>query len=100
MPNLFEITVLLLAAALAAPLGRYSKVGSVLSFAGIGLLVGPSVLGLIDNPDTVLHFSEISVVFLLFIIGLELQPRRLWALRSMIFGAGSLQMGLSALALA
>jgi monovalent cation:proton antiporter-2 (CPA2) family protein len=100
MPSLFEITVLLLAAALAAPLGRYSKVGSVLGFAGIGVLVGPSALALIDDPDTVLHFSEISVVFLLFIIGLELQPRRLWALRSMIFGAGSLQVSSSALALA
>ncbi|MDR0779421.1 MAG: cation:proton antiporter [Pseudomonadales bacterium] len=100
MPSLSEITILLLAAALAAPLGRYSRVGSVLGFAGIGLLVGPSVLALIHDADTVLHFSEISVVFLLFIIGLELQPRRLWALRSVIFGAGSLQVLCTALVLA
>jgi monovalent cation:proton antiporter-2 (CPA2) family protein len=100
MPSLFEITVLLLAAARAAPLGRYSKVGSVLGFAGIGVLVGPSAFALIDDTDTVLHFSEISVVFLLFIIGLELHPRRLWALRSMIFGAGSLQVGATVVVLA
>jgi len=100
MPNLFEVTILLLACALAAPIGRFSRFGSVLAFTGIGLLIGPSVLGLIHDPDTVLQFSEISVVFLLFIIGLELQPRRLWALRTTIFGAGSLQLTLSAVALA
>ncbi|HWK54211.1 MAG TPA: cation:proton antiporter [Hyphomicrobiales bacterium] len=100
MDPLLEITILLLAAALAAPVGRYSRVGSVLAFAGVGMLIGPSALALIHNPDTVLNFSEIGVVFLLFIIGLELQPRRLWAMRSVIFGAGSLQVISTALVLA
>ncbi len=92
MNLLLEITILLLVAALAAPLGRYSRVGSVLAFVGAGVVVGPWGLALIGDPEDVLHFAEIGVVFLLFIIGLELQPRRLWALRLTIFGAGSAQM--------
>lgn len=91
MNLLVEITLLLLTAALAAPLGRYSRVGSVLAFVGAGVLVGPWGFALIDDPEDVLGFAEIGVVFLLFIIGLELQPRRLWALRVSIFGAGSVQ---------
>ena len=91
MNLLVEITLLLLTAALAAPLGRYSRVGSVLAFVGAGVLVGPWGFALINSPEDVLGFAEIGVVFLLFIIGLELQPRRLWALRASIFGAGSAQ---------
>lgn len=96
---LLDITLLLLAAALAAPLGKLSRVGSVLAFVGVGVLIGPWGLRLIDDSDSILHFSEIGVVFLLFIIGLELQPRRLWALRRYIFGAGSLQVMATALVL-
>ena len=97
MSMLLEITLLLLTAALAAPLGRYSRVGSVLAFAAAGVLVGPWGLALINDAQAILQFAEIGVVFLLFIIGLELQPRRLWALRASIFGAGSVQVLSSAL---
>jgi monovalent cation:proton antiporter-2 (CPA2) family protein len=92
MGLLAEITLLLLAAALAAPFGKLSRIGSVLAFVGVGVLIGPSVLGLMRDTENMLHFAEIGVVFLLFIIGLELQPKRLWALRKLIFGAGIVQL--------
>ncbi|HTQ99024.1 MAG TPA: cation:proton antiporter, partial [Candidatus Acidoferrum sp.] len=100
MNYLVEITVLLFAAAIAAPLGRWSRVGSVLAFVAAGVLVGPWGLALFADPADILHFSEIGVVFLLFIVGVELQPRRLWALRASIFGAGSAQMVVTTAALA
>jgi monovalent cation:proton antiporter-2 (CPA2) family protein len=96
MNLLFEAAVLLLAAALAAPFGKISRIGSVLAFVAAGVLIGPWGLGLIGESDHILHFAEIGVVFLLFIIGLELQPRRLWALRRQIFGAGTLQLAVTA----
>ena len=92
MGLLAEITLLLLAAALAAPFGKISRIGSVLAFVGAGILIGPGMLGLMRDTEDMLHFAEIGVVFLLFIIGLELQPKRLWALRKLIFGAGILQL--------
>ena len=96
MNLLFETTILLLAAALAAPFGKVSRIGSVLAFVGIGVLIGPWGLGLIRESEHILDFAEIGVVFLLFIIGLELQPSRLWALRKQIFGAGTLQLAVTA----
>ncbi|MBF8270151.1 MAG: glutathione-regulated potassium-efflux system protein KefB [Gammaproteobacteria bacterium] len=96
MNLLFETTILLLAAALAAPFGKVSRIGSVLAFVGIGVLIGPWCLGLIRESEHILNFAEIGVVFLLFIIGLELQPKRLWALRTLIFGAGTLQLVVTA----
>ena len=92
---MLEITILLLAAALAAPFGKISRIGSVLAFVGAGVLIGPWGLGLIRESENILHFAEIGVVFLLFIIGLELQPKRLWALRKLIFGAGTLQLAVT-----
>lgn len=92
MTLLTEITLLLLAAALGALFGKISRIGAVLAFVGAGILIGPHALGLISRAETILQFAEIGVVFLLFIIGLELQPKRLWALRRLIFGAGSLQL--------
>ena len=64
-----------------------------------GILIGPSVLGLLGNPDNVARLSEMGVVMLLFVIGLELSPRRLWTMRKALFGVGSLQVGLTAVAL-
>ena len=96
MNLLFETTILLLAAALAAPFGKVSRIGSVLAFVGIGVMIGPWGLGLIRESEHILDFAEIGVVFLLFIIGLELQPSRLWALRKQIFGAGTLQLAVTA----
>lgn len=99
MNFLLEATLLLATAAIAAPLGKVSRMGSVLAFVGAGVLIGPWGLGLIRDGENILHFAEIGVVFLLFLIGLELHPRRLWALRKPIFGTGSLQLVLTTLAL-
>ena len=72
---------------------------SVLGYLGAGLLLGQSGLNLVDDPEDVLHFAEIGVVLLLFIIGLELQPRRLWVMRRLVFGLGTSQVVLTAVAI-
>jgi len=93
MESLVQVALILFAFAIAAPLGKLSRVGSVLAFVGTGILIGPWGLKLVTNSEDILHFAEIGVVFLLFIIGLELQPKRLWALRKYIFLAGIMQLG-------
>lgn len=84
--------VLLAAAVLAVPLARGLKLGAILGYLVAGVLIGPSVLGLIARPETVLEIGEFGVVLMMFLVGLELEPRRLWALRRPIFGLGSAQM--------
>lgn len=84
------------AAVLVVPLARYLGLGSVLGYLGAGIIIGPAVLGLISNVDYVLHFAELGVVFLLFVIGLELKPSRLWVMRHQVFGFGVLQVLLTA----
>jgi glutathione-regulated potassium-efflux system ancillary protein KefC len=86
-----EIASLLVAGSLCVMLARALGLSSVLGYLAAGVLVGPVGLGLIDEVDFVLHLAEIGVVLLLFLIGLELQPRRLWALRRLIFGLGASQ---------
>lgn len=88
---LTQAAVLLGAAAVAAPIGRRLHVGSVLGYIAAGLVIGPSVLRLFYDVDSVLAVAELGVVFLLFLIGLELRPIRLWSMRRTIFGAGSVQ---------
>ena len=81
------------------PLFIRAKLGAVLGYLAAGILIGPSVLGLISEPESVLQFAEFGIVLLLFVIGLELQPSRLWALRRDIFGLGAAQVILCGLAL-
>lgn len=69
--------------------------GTVLGYLIAGIIVGPSGLKLIDNPENILHFAELGVVILLFIIGLEIQPRRLWMMKKKLFGLGGLQVLIS-----
>ena len=95
-----EVAVFLIAACLAVPLSRRSGFGSVLGYLVAGVIIGPWVLGLITAVPTILQFSEIGVVLLLFIIGLELQPSRLWVMRQYVFGMGSFQVGATTLVLA
>ncbi|MGD9802620.1 MAG: monovalent cation:proton antiporter-2 (CPA2) family protein [Hyphomicrobiaceae bacterium] len=85
---LLQAAVLLAAAALAAPLARLLNVGSVLGYLAAGILIGPHVLGLFTNVEAILHVAELGIVLLLFLIGLELRPRRIWTMRRVIFGAG------------
>ena len=95
-----QFSVVLLAAAVAAvPIFTRLGLGSVLGYLTAGLLVGPHVFGLVNDPDTLLHVSEIGVVMFLFIIGLEMRPRRLWKLRKSIFGLGAAQVTLCGLLL-
>jgi glutathione-regulated potassium-efflux system protein KefB len=89
------VVVLMGAAVIAVPLFRRLGLGSVLGYFAAGTLVGPSVLGLFTDPDTILHFAELGVVMCLFIIGLELRPQKLWALRGQIFGLGLAQVSLA-----
>jgi len=88
---LAQIAIFLLAAVIAVPLSRKLGLGAVLGFLGAGMLIGPWGLKLIEHVDAILHISEFGVVLLLFIIGLELQPSRLWALRRQVFGLGTAQ---------
>ena len=92
MSLILEAAVFLAAAIVVVPLFRRLGLGDVLGFLCAGVLIGPSGLAIIDDPDDVLHFAELGVVFLLFIIGLELQPARLWVFRNLMFGLGTLQL--------
>ncbi len=90
-PNLFaQALVILGAAVVAAPIFKRIGLGTVLGYLAAGIIVGP-VLGLIGRGEEILHVAELGVVMLLFIIGLELKPSRLWALRRDIFGLGLAQ---------
>jgi monovalent cation:proton antiporter-2 (CPA2) family protein len=91
-----EAIIYLVAALIAVPISKRFGFGSVLGYLVAGIIIGPSAIGLIKDPQHILHFAELGVVFLLFIIGLELQPSRLWVLRKMVFGLGSAQVLISA----
>ncbi|WP_340107489.1 monovalent cation:proton antiporter-2 (CPA2) family protein [Pikeienuella sp. HZG-20] len=99
-PLLIEASAFLGATVLAVPLFKRLGLGSILGYLAAGALVGPFGLKLLPDVLAVRHISEFGVVLLLFVIGLELQPRRLWRLRAEIFGLGFAQVTLTALALA
>jgi monovalent cation:proton antiporter-2 (CPA2) family protein len=86
-----QALVYLAAGVIAVPLCRRLGLGSVLGYLVAGVAIGPWGLRLISDPQTVLEFSEFGVVLLLFLIGLELNPQRVWALRRSIFGLGGAQ---------
>ncbi len=86
------LLVYLAAAVLAVPIAKYLGLGSIIGYLAAGIVIGPWGLGLVTNPQDMLHFSEFGVVLMLFLIGLELEPRRLWSLRKPIFGWGSAQL--------
>ncbi|MET0517601.1 MAG: glutathione-regulated potassium-efflux system protein KefC [Burkholderiaceae bacterium] len=84
--------VFLAAAVLAVPLARWLRLGSILGYLVAGVIIGPGVLGLVSESVTILEVAEFGVVLMMFLVGLELEPRRLWALRRPIFGWGSVQL--------
>jgi len=98
-PFFVDAIVLLAGAVITAPLFRRIGLGTVLGYLAAGVVIGP-VIGFIREPEEILHFAELGVVMLLFIIGLELKPARLWAMRYDIFGVGTLQVIATGLALA
>ncbi len=99
MSVLAQAAVFLGAAVVAVPISKRLGLGSVLGYLAAGAVIGPWGLKLIRDVDSILHFAELGVVLLLFIIGLELQPNRLWVMRKSVFGYGGFQVGVSALAI-
>ncbi|MBX3653057.1 MAG: glutathione-regulated potassium-efflux system protein KefC [Ramlibacter sp.] len=79
------------AAVFAVPLSKALGLGSIIGYLAAGIAIGPWGLGLVTNVEDILHFAEFGVVLMLFLVGLELEPRRLWSLRRPIFGWGSAQ---------
>ncbi len=96
---LVGVVVLLAAAVLAVPLFRKLGLGSVLGYLAAGLAIGPFGLGFFDDPQAIIHVAELGVVLFLFVIGLEMQPSRLWAMRGEIFVLGFAQVLLAIAAL-
>ncbi len=88
---LAQIALFLAAAVFVVPLFKKLGLGTVIGYLVAGIIIGPFGLRLVTDVDSILHFSELGVVLLLFIIGLELQPSRLWVLRRSVFGLGSAQ---------
>ena len=98
--GVLEIVIIFLAAAvIAVPLSRKLGLGAVLGYLCAGVIIGPQALGLVADAEQTLAASEFGVVLMLFIIGLELSPARLWVMRRLVFGFGAMQVLVSALLL-
>ena len=97
----FQAFIYLAAAVIAVPIAKRFGLGSVLGYLLAGIMIGPFVLGLVgEEGQDVMHFAEFGVVMMLFVIGLELEPGRLWRLRGPILGLGGLQVTITALVIA
>jgi monovalent cation:proton antiporter-2 (CPA2) family protein len=99
MNFLEQAAVFLVTAVIVVPLFRRLRLGGVLGYIAAGAIIGPWGLGLIADADATLDFAEMGVVLLLFLIGLELEPSRLWALRRPVFGLGGAQVVVTAIVL-
>jgi glutathione-regulated potassium-efflux system ancillary protein KefC/glutathione-regulated potassium-efflux system protein KefB len=100
MSLLTETLIYLLAAVISVPISRRLGFGSVLGYLAAGIVIGPFGFAFVADPEHILHFAELGVVFLLFIVGLELKPSRLWVMRRMVFGLGTAQVLMSAAGIA
>ena len=99
---LLQAAIFLAAAAIAAPLAKRLQISSVIGYLAAGLVIGPYGLGQVSSVyevESILQIAEFGVVLLLFLIGLELRPKRLWTMRQQVFGLGAGQVGLTALLL-
>ena len=96
---LINSIIYLAAAVIGVSIFKRLGLGAVLGYLVSGIVIGPYGLGLIEDVESILHFSEFGVVLLLFVIGLELQPSRLKAFRTQILRSGTLQMSLSSILL-
>jgi len=97
MSILLEAAIFFSAAIIAVPIAKHFGLGSVLGYLAAGMAIGPWGLRLITDVQDILHFAELGVVFLLFLIGLELEPRRLWVMRRTLFGLGFTQVAITAM---
>ncbi len=95
---LLQTTIFLGTAVIAVPISARLGMGSVLGYLLAGVLIGP-VLGLVESSQDLMHFAEFGVVMMLFLIGLELDPRALWAMRQKLLGLGGLQILLTGTAI-
>ncbi|WP_180105927.1 MULTISPECIES: monovalent cation:proton antiporter-2 (CPA2) family protein [unclassified Acinetobacter] len=100
MSLLLQITIFLGASLLLVPLLKRFGIATVLGYLFTGILLGPDVFNIAGDPQAIQDLAEFGVILLMFLIGLELRPQRLWSMRSSIFGMGSLQVGLTGLVLA
>ncbi len=100
MISLSEVSILLLAAVIAVPLFKRLRLGAVLGYLAAGAALGPHGFGAIDDPESIVQVSRFGVVLLLFVIGLELKPQRLWVMRRRVFGLGGAQVLVTGAALA
>src|ERR1700712_6146290 len=94
------LVVLLAASVLFVPISRRFGFGSVLGYLVAGVVIGPSVLSLVSDVKQITEVSELGVLMLLFLIGLELRPRRIWLMRRSVLGLGTAQLLATALVLA
>ena len=95
-----DVVVLLTASAVGLLIFRRAGFGSVLGFLAAGIMLGPHGLAIAGEGETLRSFTELGVVCLLFLVGIEMQPARLWQMRRAVFGLGSAQVVLTGLALA
>ncbi|WP_445114777.1 monovalent cation:proton antiporter-2 (CPA2) family protein [Acinetobacter sp. WZC-1] len=95
MSLLLQITIFLGAALLLVPLGRKFGISTVLGYLFTGILLGPSVANIASDSEAIMHLGEFGVILLMFLIGLELRPQRLWEMRQSIFVTGALQTGIT-----
>ncbi|NNH37553.1 monovalent cation:proton antiporter-2 (CPA2) family protein [Acinetobacter terrae] len=100
MSLLLQITIFLGASLLLVPLAKRFGIATVLGYLFTGILLGPSALNLASDPESIQELAEFGVILLMFIIGLELRPQRLWEMRKSIFLMGSLQVGITGIILA
>ena len=99
MSLLGSVAIFLGATLIAVPLFKKLKLGAILGYLIAGVIIGPSALNLVSDPYTILHFAELGVVLLLFVIGLELEPATLWRMRNQILFSGGSQLLVSAAAI-
>ncbi|MFC1536964.1 monovalent cation:proton antiporter-2 (CPA2) family protein [Pseudomonadota bacterium] len=88
---LIDVIILLSAAVIAVPLFQSLRLGAIPGFLVAGIILGPSGLGYIENYDEITHLAELGVVLLLFVIGIEINPTRLWKMKGLVLGLGTLQ---------
>jgi CPA2 family monovalent cation:H+ antiporter-2 len=100
MSVLGSAVIFLAATVIAVPIFKKFKLGAILGYLVAGLVIGPQVMNWVNDPETILHFAELGVVLLLFVIGLELQPEKLWGMRNQILLTGGGQLLISATVIA
>src|SRR5271155_5399654 len=99
MSLLAQIAIFLASAVIAIPIFRRFKLGAVLGYLTAGIIIGPHSLGLVSTVDITQNIAQFGIVLLMFVIGLELQPSRLWVLRKSILGLGTGQVAATTLCL-